>query len=65
MLSNHFTALAMVYLAGLADLVEVCSGMLDLDGNQFAESGFMALIIRIAGKLPRDGVIPALGHVEQ
>ena len=47
MLSNHFTALAMMYLAGLANLVEVCSGMLDLDGNQFAESGFCERYLKI------------------
>lgn len=55
----------MVYLAGLADLVEVCSGMLDLDGNHLAEGGFMALILSVAGKFSHNEVIPALGRVEQ
>jgi hypothetical protein len=52
-----------MYLAGLVDLVEVCSGMLDLDGNHIAERGCMALILR--SKLPYDGVIPVVGHMEQ
>jgi hypothetical protein len=59
--SNHLTALAMMDLAGLADLVEVCSRMLDLDGNHVAERGCMALILR--SKLPHDGVIPTIGHI--
>ncbi len=59
--SNHLTALAMMDLAGLADLVEVCSRMLDLDGNHVAERGCMALILH--SKLPHDGVIPTIGHI--
>lgn len=59
--SNHLTALAMMDLARLADLVEVCSRMLDLDGNHIAERGYMALILR--SKLPHDGVIPTIGHI--
>ena len=61
--SHHFPALAMMDLAGLADLVEVCRGMLDLEGNHLAERGGMALILR--SKLPHDGVIPHTRHVEQ
>src|SRR5579859_6028780 len=61
--SNHCTALALMYLASLANLVEVCSGMLDLDGNHFAERGLMALIFH--RKLPHDEMIPAVVYVEQ
>ena len=63
MLSNHLTPLAMMDLAGLADLVKVCSCMLDLNGNHVAEGGGMAFILR--RKLPHEGVIPTAGHMEQ